>query len=225
MDMANISFKMQTPHPFDERIFIANIEESFKKKPTKALSINPDGVATVEEYRHSYKQAYLNFHPEQGIVGIQGLNYADVSEGFNILHNILMDRLKLDFKIVKYLEISIKGRYQPNIKPLKRLARIYKDETMQFFKDLFSCEDETPMSLRICSANSIDEEISFREIADWHEFRIEPMILNPNFYFWEIVYRKAKWENVIDFWKDLPAKIENLFVEFDQNDGDAPNHA
>lgn len=216
IDEVNISYRMLTPHPFNEKVFLALIEEKFEKKAVKGLSISPDGVASVEEFQYLFKGARLNFHQERGVIGVIGTNYPDVNGGFEFLVPVLKDKMNVNLNKVKFLEITARGRYKPKTKPLVRFIDLYNKEILNFFGKFFNEEKEIPMSIRVCSSKALEEETQFREIINWNEFRIEPMLMNPNFYYWDLVFRQENPHKVINLWKEFPKKIEAMLGEFDK---------
>ncbi len=67
----------------------------------------------------------------------------------------------------------------------------------------------------IGSKEAINNKRNIREVNDWFELQILPLIVNPSFYYWQVVFRKGDVSKVKLFWKDIESKINELFVRLE----------
>lgn len=215
-DSINISYRFLTPYPFEDKEFLSRIGEKFDTTKGKSFELSPEGIKPVDDTIYKFKQSRLNYRPDNGTVGVFGSDYKEVNEAFVFVGDVLSKNMGMDLNKIKFLEIVVRGRYKPKIKPLKSMSKTYNDEFLSLSSKFFGNSKVTPMALRVCSEIGLSEDLSFRDIINWYDFRLEPMILNPSFYFWQLVYRNNDYKKTLALWSSLPDSLEKLIGEFDK---------
>lgn len=220
IDNLSISYKFLAPHPFDEKLFIKKIDDLFTNK-ADVLAVNIDESGNVTSHP---KQVYvtedgtseLNFNPDIGIIGIKGTEFTEVASNFDYIKKLLETEMEVDFnEDIEYLELLSKGRYKGKYQPLETLNK-YHSINKSIFKNLFDNEDVINMEIRVCNETNLKTRKNIRKLQDWYDIKLLPFILNPNFYAYDLVYRKSNIEEVEIFWSKLEDKIKNLFVELER---------
>ncbi|PPA78696.1 MAG: hypothetical protein C00003105_00862 [ANME-2 cluster archaeon HR1] len=220
IDNLSISYKFLAPHPFDERLFIKKIEDLFTyKADVLAVNIDESGHVTSKPkpvYITKDGTSELNFNPEIGIIGIKGEEFNEVTSYFDHLKNLLEIEMEVDFNNdIEYLELLSKGRYKGKYQPLEALNKYYSINK-SIFNNLFDNEDVINMEIRVCNETNLKTRKNIRKLQDWFDIKVSPFIINPNFYAYDLVYRKSNIEEVKIFWSKLEDKIKNLFIELER---------
>ena len=99
----SISYKFLAPHPFDEKLFIKKIEDTFSYK-TDVVAVNVDETGHIISkpkpvYVAKDGTSELNFTPEIGIVGVKGDDFNEVNTNFNQIKKILETDMGVNFKM------------------------------------------------------------------------------------------------------------------------------
>ena len=158
----------------------------------------------------------MNFNPEIGIIGIKGEEFNEVTSYFDHLKNLLEIEMEVDFNNdIEYLELLSKGRYKGKYQPLEALNKYYSINK-SIFNNLFDNEDVINMEIRVCNETNLKTRKNIRKLQDWFDIKVSPFIINPNFYAYDLVYRKSNIEEVKIFWSKLEDKIKNLFIELER---------
>lgn len=220
IDNLSISYKFIAPHPFNEKLFIKKIEDRFiLKTDAVAVSIDESGQIISHPkplYVAKDGTSELNFSPERGIIGIKGEEFDEINTHFNELKNLLETDMEVDFnKDIEYLELLSKGRYKGRCQPLETLNKYHPiKETV--FNNFFNNQDIINMEIRVCDKNNLNTRENIRKLRDWFDIRIFPLIINPNFYSFDLVYRKFDTNDVETFWSNLEDKLKTLFIELER---------
>lgn len=218
-DKLSISYRFVAPHPFDEKLFLRSIENLFNKTDKVGVAIDDIGNPMSKAsplYISKDGNTELSFVPERGVVGIQGRKSDEVSAQFDELKSILESDMEIDFKKdVNYLEILAHGRYKGKYQPMVTLNK-YQPPNPKIFNGFFDNEDVTTMELRVCNRDNVDARKNIRELHDWFDLKIAPFIINPNFYSWNLVYRKLNTSEVETFWSKLDNKLQTLFQKLEE---------
>lgn len=220
IDNLSISYKFLAPHPFDARLFIKKIADLFTYK-TDVLAVNIDESGHVTSqpkpvYITKDGTSELNFNPEIGIIGIKGEEFNEITSNFDHLKKILETEMEVDFNNdIEYLELLSKGRYKGKYQPLETLNKYYSINK-SIFNNFFDDEDVINMEIRVCNETNLKTRKNIRKLQDWFDIRVFPFIINPNFYAYDLVYRKSNIEEVEIFWSNLEDKIKNLFIELER---------
>ncbi len=112
-----LSYKFPTPHPFDEKEFLENLEDTFIQSTVPGMDmVEPDKTNSV--YYTKSGNCELNFQPDRGIVGVKGNNFSEVDTIFNDINNILSDKMEININEVDYLELISDGRFKGKELPL-----------------------------------------------------------------------------------------------------------
>ena len=219
-DNLSISYKFIAPRPFDEKLFIKKIEDLFIYK-NDVLEVTVDEVGQVlprpkPVYVAKDGRSELNFSPERGVVGIIGTELGEVSTCFTEIKTILETDLEIDFNNdIDYLELICKGRYKGKYQPMETLNK-YQPTNEKIFKNFFDDEEINTMEIRVSNKSNLKTRKNIRKLQDWFDIRIFPFIINPNFYAWELVYRKHDITDVGMFWSKLDKKLSTMFVELEK---------
>jgi len=219
IDNLSISYKFLAPHPFDERLFIKKIEEIFTYK-AEVVTVNIDESGHVISqpkpmYVAKDGTSELNFTPEIGVIGVRGDEFNEVDTNFNYIKKILGNDMEVDFENdIEYLELLSKGRYKGKNQPLETLDK-YHSIKKTVFNNLFDNEDVINMEIRVCNESNLKTRKNIRKLHNWFDIKIFPFIINPNFYAYDLVYRRPNISEVEIFWSNLEDKIKNLFIELE----------
>ena len=220
IDNLSISYKFLAPHPFDDRLFIKKIEDIFTyKADVVAVNVDESGHVTSQPkpiYVAKDGTSELNFTPETGIIGVRGNEFNEVNTNFNHVTKILETDMEIDFENdIEYLELLSKGRYKGKNQPLVTLDK-YHSIKKTVFNNFFDNEDIINMEIRVCNESNLKNRKNIRKLQNWYDIRIFPFIVNPNFYAYDLVYRKPNISEVEIFWSNLEDKINNLFIELER---------
>lgn len=221
IDTLSISYKFLAPHPFDDRLFIKKIEDIFTyKADVLAVNVDDSGHVTSQPkpiYVAKDGTSELNFTPEIGVIGVRGEEFDKVNANFNYIKKILETDMEVDFKKdIEYLELLSKGRYKGRNQPLETLDKYHSIEKKTVFNNFFDNEDVLNMEIRVCNETNLKTRTNLRKLENWFDIKIFPFIINPNFYAYDLVYRKPNIRDVEIFWSKLEDKIKNLFIELER---------
>ncbi len=220
IDNLSISYKFLAPHPFDEKLFIKTIENLFTyKADVLAVSIDDSGHVTSQPkpvYVAKTGTSELNFNPEIGIIGIKGDNFDEVNSCMDHVKKLLETVMEVDFdNDIEYLELLSKGRYKGKYQPLETL-NTYHSINKSIFNNFFDNDNVINMEIRVCNETNLQARKNIRKLQNWFDIKVTPFIINPNFYAYDLVYRKSNIEEVGIFWSKLEDKIKNLFIELER---------
>ncbi|MBE0523090.1 MAG: hypothetical protein IBX40_01955 [Methanosarcinales archaeon] len=220
IDNLSISYKFLAPHPFDEKLFIKKIEDLFTyKADVLAVNIDDSGHVTSQPkpvYVTKDGTSELNFNPEIGIIGIKGDDFDEVTSYLDNIKKLLETEMEVDFNNdIEYLELLSKGRYKGKYQPLDTLNK-YHSINKSIFSNLFDNENVINMEIRVCNETNLKNRKNIRKLQNWFDIKVFPFIINPNFYAYDLVYRKSNLEEVEIFWSKLEDKIKNLFIELER---------
>lgn len=221
IDELSLAYRFIAPHPFNEGLFLKKIENVFEHA-SDIITMDMDSGNFVPKPSPLYiakdADVELKFNPEKGIVGVKGNDFKEVNEKFNLIKSTIGNEMKIDFKTdITYLELIGRGRYKAKILPLITLNNHFPPSEKPF-KDFFNNKDIATLEIRVCDKENIENKRNIRELDDWFDIRISPLILNPNFYSWSVVYRKSNIEEVENFWSELEEKITKLFIDIEKGE-------
>jgi len=141
----------------------------------------------------------------KGIIGVEGVDSADVVKDFKsveqiLSHDFLVDVEKRTWFLECIAEMSLTGRKSAtettrNLFPESKLFQ-QVGQTMGVMA--------VPFGLRLASKNSLPLD------EDWFDFKLEPLVHNPRAYYLSIVYRSANRNKVYDFLTGLEVKVEDV---------------
>jgi len=209
-----LSYKFPTPHPFDEKEFLENLEDTFIQSTVPGMDmVEPDKTNSV--YYTKSGNCELNFQPDRGIVGVKGNNFSEVDTIFNDINNILSDKMEININEVDYLELISDGRFKGKELPLVTISKNHTFKKASIIQDFFNNEEIIPFEIRYCPKESVNNKRNIRELNDWFELQIMPLIVNPSFYYWQVIFRNDDVSKVKLFWNDIESKINELFVRLE----------
>jgi hypothetical protein len=209
-----LSYKFPTPHPFDEKEFLENLEDTFIQSTVPGVDMaEPDKTNSV--YYIKSGNCELNFQPDRGIVGVKGNNFSEVDTIFNDINNILSDKMEININEVDYLELISDGRFKGKELPLVTISKNHTFKKASIIQDFFNNEEIIPFEIRYCPKESVNNKRNIRELNDWFELQIMPLIVNPSFYYWQVIFRNDDVSKVKLFWNDIESKINELFVRLE----------
>ncbi len=213
----HIAYKMNAPFTCQEEELIEQVLKKFRKDEITIYDIGPKGISQGIDYKYTLGKAQLNLRQELGIYGVSGGDYNDVDKAFKTLGTILFKSLKISKKEVKFIEVVSKGRYKPAILPNKSMRNILHSKDITTFNKFFDGKSgTTPLVFAVCIDTNAEPTSPFKEMLDWHEFKIQPFPQNPRFYLWQLVYRRGDQKKALSFWKDLPIKIEKILKAYNK---------
>jgi hypothetical protein len=209
-DELNIAYRTLSPQPFDGGKFFERISQFFQKRAVRGFSVSPDGVAAQIDSIYTLKTARLNVDLDSGIVGVTGKLFADVNEGFDILIRVLDQEVRFDIESIRYLEVTGKGRYRSDSIPISKMKSSYASDFTKRVSEFFQGSEVSPLTLRVGTAAAAGSKGSLRDLLDWEEFKLEPLTVNPNYYYWELVSRHSDQRRVRALWQELPTRVTTL---------------
>ncbi len=209
-----LSYKFPTPHPFDEKEFLGNLKDTFIQSNILGIDIaTPDQTYPI--YATKSGTCTLNFQPKRGIIGVQGNNFSEVNSYFEKINEILSDKLGVNINEVDYLELVGDGRYKGKEVPLETISKNYNLLNTSIIQDFFNNEEIIPFDIRCCSKEALNNKRNIRELNEWFELQVLPLIVNPSFYYWQVIFRKNDVSKVKLFWNDIESKINELFARLE----------
>ncbi len=209
-----LSYKFPAPHPFDEKEFLEKLKDTFIQSNFLGVDLaNPNQMFPV--YTTKSGTCELNFQPKRGIVGVKGNNSSEVNSYFEKINGILSD-MKININEVDYLELVGDGRYKGKDNPSEIISKNCNYPKTSVIQDFFNNEEFIPFEIRCCSKEALNNKRNIREVNDWFELEIMPLIVNPSFYYWQLVFRKHELSNVKTFWNDIESKIDRLFIQLEE---------
>ena len=220
IDNLSISYKFLAPHPFDEKLFIETIEDLFTYKADVLTASIDDSGHVITQPKPMYVSktgtSELIFNPEIGIIGIKGNDFDDITSCMDQMKKLLKTEMEVDFnEDIEYLELLSKGRYKGKYQPLKTL-NTHRLKNESIFNNFFDNDDVINMEIRVCNKTNLTTRKNIRKIQNWFDIKVTPFVINPNFYAYDLVYRKSNIEEVGIFWSNLEDKIKNLFIELEK---------
>lgn len=209
-----LSYKFPTPHPFDEKEFLGNLKDTFIQSNILGVDIAaPDQTYPI--YATKSGTCALNFQPKRGIIGVKGNNFSEVNSYFEKINEILSDKMGVNINEVDYLELVGDGRYKGKEVPLETISKNYNLLNTSIIQDFFNNEEIIPFEIRCCSKEALNNKRNIRELNNWFELQILPLIVNPSFYYWQVIFRKDDVSKVKLFWNDIERKINELFARLE----------
>jgi len=209
-----LSYKFPTPHPFDEKEFLEYLKNTFIQSTVKGVDMNaPDQTYSI--YATKSGNCELNFQPDRGIVGVKGNNFLEVDSIFNDINIILSEKMEININEVDYIELVSDGRFKGKELPLVTISKNYYFNKDSIIQDFFDNKEIIPFEIRYCSKESVNNKRNIRELNDWFELQIMPLIVNPSFYYWQVIFRNDDVSKVKLFWNDIESKINELFVRLE----------
>jgi hypothetical protein len=209
-----LSYKFPTPHPFDEKEFLGNLKDTFIQSNILGVDIAaPDQTYPV--YTTKSGTCELNFQPKRGVVGVKGNNFSEVNSYFVKINEILSDKMEVNINEVDYLELVGDGRYKSKEIPLETISKNYNLQNVSIIQEFFNNEEIIPFVIRCCSKEALDNKRNIREVNNWLELLVMPLIVNPSFYYWQVILRNDDVSKVKLFWNDIESKINQLFTRLE----------
>lgn len=209
-----LSYKFPTPHPFDEKEFLGNIKDTFIQSNILGVDIAAPNQ-TYPIYTTKSGTCELNFQPKRGVVGVKGNNFSEVNSYFEKINGILSDKMEVNINEVDYLELVGDGRYKGKEIPLETISKNYNLQNVSIIQDFFNNEEIIPFVMRCCSKEAVDNKRNIREVNNWLELLVMPLIVNPSFYYWQVILRNDDVSKVKLFWNDIESKINELFARLE----------
>lgn len=209
-----LSYKFPTPHPFDEKKFLENLKDTFIQSSILGVDLAAPNQ-TYPIYATKSGTCELNFQPKRGVVGVKGNNFSEVNSYFEKINGILSDKMDVNINEVDYIELVGDGRYKGKQVPLETISKNYNFQNISIIQDFFNNEEIIPFEIRCCSKEALNNKRNIREVNNWFELQILPLIVNPSFYYWQVIFRKDNVSKVKLFWSDIESKINELFIRLE----------
>ena len=218
VDKIGLAYKIIPPLPFDEKKFLDKIQEHFLKKDVQMLNIGSDGVAFPSTEQYEAGSVILNYQSHRGIIGVTGNIYEDVRTELDFISDVMFHEMEVQREDVEYLELHTTGRARGKKTPLESLANLYDEKAIEPITSSFSSLDFSPMVIRLCTKDAVQDKTPFRDVINWHEFKFEPLMKNPVFYYWEFIFRNNDFEKVLDISSSVVKDIEKLLIKIESNE-------
>jgi hypothetical protein len=210
-----MAYKMQIPFPFNERTFFEGIEKDFVKKDVDTMGLGPDGSAYQIKYQYESGSVILSYHQLQGVVGVVGNEPKEVTSKFKFVSDLLLSEGMAKTEDILFTEVFAQGRIRGDKLPLTSIISTMNHETLASITKIMDGINIVPMNIRVCSENAQTDKTPFRKITNWFELKIEPLVQNPIFYVWEIIYRDVDSSKIQTFCGTIPEKISKIIMDLE----------
>lgn len=69
------------------------------------------------------------------------------------------------------------------------LSKNYNLQNVSIIQEFFNNEEIITFVIRCCSKEALDNKRNIREVNNWLELLVMPLIVNPSFYYWQVILR------------------------------------
>lgn len=164
-------------------------QRGFNIEPSPRLPELPPG-ARLEVGGKIASRDDLKFrmHPERGVVGVDGKKIDDVLDEFQEVAHLFKEKLDVDLDDrARFYEFTCELFVVSSKETKKTLAELFSGfEHMKRFREIIG-HDTVNYGIRLVPARTDPDS------AHWFDYKIEPMVTNPNrTYYVYVVYRDKK---------------------------------
>lgn len=211
IDQNKITIAFNNPFPFPEDDLETELKTKdyvVPKEPTM-ISVGPDGGQSIVK-RWEREEVGVYYDSNKGFLSSEGKDFKKVSAGFEDIREIAKNLLGSDLTTeTEWAEVLFNCRCLGDKRPLKAFEDYLPSQPYLKFEEI-GVENLKPFSLKMYSAEESELEGPLNKIPNWVHINIEPLIINPKYYYIRVVYRQVDISKVGVFSTKLKEVVESL---------------
>jgi len=207
-DQVHILVKFRSGKPVAEQDLLAIfLSLGYNKIPDEQRVV----VGPIKRTSFATKGRSQAFYTEErGIIGIRGESFDEVMRDFRGFLTALRSSEEIDaYEESEFCEAYLAGSLHGLGKkaPLKDFERSLGSlSILERISEVIG-EPVLPLSLRVFPRKHVNVVADLKDIPDWLDLTLQPVILNPRQYGFTLVYRKPSIRDTLDFITGWPRML------------------